>query len=93
MKHSLLKASLISAVVAVSAGCASNSDVESLRGEISKAQQTADQALSAAQAAQQTADAARSAAADAKATADAAKQSADDANTKIDRSFKKAMYK
>ena len=79
MKKSLLKASLVAVSVILAAGCASNSDLAAVREEAAQAQRSADEAKAAAAAAQKTAD--------------EALQSANDANTKIDRSFKKAMYK
>ncbi len=79
MKAHLLKASLIVASIALVAGCASNSDLAAVREQAAQAQRTADEAKAQAAAAQQAAE--------------EAKQSANDANTKIDRSFKKAMYK
>lgn len=79
MKANLLKASVIAATLVLAAGCASQNDLEAVREEAAAAQRTADEAKAAAAAAQQTAD--------------EAKQSADDANTKIDRAFKKSMYK
>jgi murein lipoprotein len=75
----ILKASIVAATLVLAAGCASNGDLDKVREEAAAAQQTADEAKSAAAAAQQTAD--------------EAKQSAADANTKIDRAFKKSMYK
>ncbi|MBK8287514.1 MAG: hypothetical protein IPK95_01830 [Cellvibrionales bacterium] len=75
----MLKASIVAATLVLAAGCASNGDLDKVREEAAAAQQTADSAAAAAAAAQQTAD--------------EAKQSAADANTKIDRAFKKSMYK
>jgi murein lipoprotein len=80
MKTTLLKASVVAATLVLAAGCASNGDLEKVREEAAAAQQTADEAKSAAAAAAQ-------------ATADEAKQLATDANTKIDRAFRKSMYK
>ena len=79
MKTTLLKASVVAATLVLAAGCASNGDLEKVREEAAAAQQTADEA--------------KSAAATAQATADEAKQLATDANTKIDRAFRKSMYK
>jgi murein lipoprotein len=86
MNTNLLKASLIVASIALMTGCASNSDLAAVREQAAQAQRTADEAQATAAAAQQTALEAQQA-------AEEAKQSANDANTKIDRSFKKAMYK
>lgn len=79
MKHSLMKATVVAATLVLAAGCASNSDLEAVRAQAEQAQKSADAANSAAAAAQ--------------ATADAALKSANEANTKVDRAFKKSMYK
>lgn len=103
MKLSALKVSMITLAVAM-AGCASTSDLDAARAESAAqasealaaaktAQQTADAALKAAAEAKQIAEAAKQTASDANGTAQEARQLAEDANTKIDRSFKKAMYK
>lgn len=86
MNTRLLKVSMIVASIVLAAGCASNSDLAAVREQAVQAQKTAD-------AAKATADEAKASAAAAQQTAEEAKQSANDANTKIDRSFKKAMYK
>jgi murein lipoprotein len=75
------------------AGCASTSEIDSLRDEIRQANATADSAASTADAARQEAAAASATAADAKLTAEEAKASADATAEKIDRMFKKSMYK
>jgi len=74
-------------------GCASSSDLDKLRSEIHDATATANDAKSTADAAKQEADAASSAAADAKSTADEAKAMSEATDAKLDRMFKKAMYK
>jgi len=79
MKHTLMKSTVIAATFVLATGCASNSDLAAVREQAMQAQQTADEAKTAAAAAQ--------------ATADQALKAANEANTKIDRSFKKAMYK
>ncbi|HQR51943.1 MAG TPA: alanine-zipper protein [Burkholderiales bacterium] len=93
--------------LALAGGCASTKDLEAVRAvadkaaaAAAKAQATADSAAAAASKAQASADAAKSTSDAAKSTADAAKSSADAANacckdtqTKIDRMFKKSMYK
>lgn len=79
MNTQFLKVSMIAASIVLAAGCASNSDLAAVREQAMQAQKTADEAKATAAAAQQTAE--------------EAKQAANDANTKIDRSFKKAMYK
>ncbi len=93
--------------LALAGGCASTKDLEAVRATADKAaaaamkaQASADSAAAAAAKAQASADAAKYTSDAAKATADAAKASADSANacchdtqTKIDRMFKKSMYK
>ena len=68
------------------AGCATTSDLDTLRTEVQKATATANQAASDAAAAKRDAAAAKSAA---EAAADSARQT----NEKLDRMFKKSMYK
>lgn len=93
--------------LAVLGGCASTKDLEAVRAVADKAvadaaaaKAAADKAAAAAAKAQSTADAARSSADAAVTSAGAAKSSAESANaccqdtqTKIDRMFKKSMYK
>jgi len=71
-------------------GCATTSDLDALRTELkAEVQQANDTANSAAA----KADAASKEAAAASQTANEAKASAEEANSKIDRMFKKSMYK
>lgn len=97
-------ASLLGASVLVLAGCASSGDVDKLRAElradVTRAQQTADQAAKAAAAAQSTADSAgqkadqaMAAASQANQAANQANQTAKDTNQQLDRMFKKTMMK
>ena len=74
-------------------GCASTSEIESLRSEIRQANDTATNAASTAEAARSEAAAAARAAAEANATAEEAKAMAEATDAKIDRMFKKSMYK
>ncbi|MBI5039943.1 MAG: hypothetical protein HZB57_01640 [Gammaproteobacteria bacterium] len=67
-------------------GCASTSDVQSLKDQVAQAQSTADSA------AKDAADA-KAAAAAAQATADEAKAKAMETDDKLNRMFKKSMYK
>lgn len=81
----------VAAVIALVAaagltGCASTSDIQSLKDQVATAQSTADAA------AKDAADA-KAAAAAAQATADEAKAKAQETDDKINRMFKKAMYK
>jgi len=75
------------------AGCASTSEIDSLRSEIRQANDTATNAASTAEAARSEAAAASRAAAEANATAEEAKAMAEATDAKIDRMFKKSMYK
>ncbi len=68
------------------AGCASTSDLDALRAEVDKANSTANQAAADAAAAKRDAAAARTA-------AEQARDAAQDTNEKLDRMFKKSMYK
>lgn len=102
-----LLASLLGTSLLVLAGCASSGDVDKLRADVTRAQQTADQAVKAAAAAQSTADSASQKADQAMAaasqanqsakqadqTASQANQTANDANQRLDRMFKKTMMK
>jgi len=81
-------------------GCANTATMESLRADIVKANDTAESAMSSASAAKSEAAAASRAAEEAKATADEALRIANEANSraketdaKIDRMFKRSMYK
>jgi len=82
------------------AACATSSDVKDLSARVDKAQATADEALSKANAAQTTADQAAASSAEASRKSDAAAQTANDAkatadqtNEKLNRAFKKSMEK
>ena len=68
------------------AGCATTSDLDALRAEVNQANETANGAAAKA-------DTASKEAATASQTANEAKASAEEANSKIDRMFKKSMYK
>ena len=67
-------------------GCATNGDIEQLEGELARVNSAAEQAAADAASAKADAAAARSA-------AESAAQSAEDTNEKLDRMFKKSMYK
>lgn len=68
------------------AGCATNGDIEQLESELARVNSAAEQA--AADAASAKADAAA-----ARAAAEEAAETAQDTNEKLDRMFKKSMYK
>jgi type IV secretory pathway TrbL component len=98
---------LLALSLGVFGGCASTKDLEAVRtvadkavADAAAARAAADKAAAAAAKAQSTADAAKSSADAAVSSADAAKSSAQssdaccrDTQTKIDRLFKKSMYK
>lgn len=74
-------------------GCATSGDLDALRAEVQQANQTADAALAAANEANATAQQANATAQQANATAQDAKATSAITESKIDRMFKKAMYK
>ena len=75
------------------AGCAGTKDVESVRTEVERANATAEAALKVANEANLTAQQARDIAQEANATAQKANATSQTTEEKIDRMFKKAMYK
>lgn len=79
-------ACLLLAALATTAGCATTSDLDELRAEVQKANATAERAAADAASAKQDAAAARTA-------AEQAQQEAAETNEKLDRMFKKSMYK
>ena len=85
-KQNLVTAVLAGILVTGLSGCASTATMDEMRAEIRQANETA-------QAARDEAAAASRAAAEAKAAAEDAKAMAMETDTKIDRMFKKAMYK
>ncbi len=89
----LVGAVLCAVVLGGLGGCASTSEVDKLRGEIDQINQTARNAAAAAQAARTEAAAASQTAAEARAAAQEAKAAAQATDEKVDRMFKKAMYK
>lgn len=74
-------------------GCATTQDIESVRALAEQANATADAALRTANEANATAQEAKSIAQDANATAQNANATSAATEEKIDRMFKKAMYK
>jgi murein lipoprotein len=84
---------MASALTGALAGCASTSEMDSLRAEVRQANETAQSAAATAEAARKEAAAASADAAEAKAMAQDAKATAMETDSKIDRMFKKAMYK
>ncbi len=75
------------------AGCATTSDIDKLRTEVRQATDTANSASATADAARREAAAASMTAAEAKAIAEDAKATSEATDAKIDRMFKKSMYK
>ena len=86
MMRSYTNVILLLALTAGLGGCASTSELDALRAEIREANETA-------QGAAAKADAASKEAAVASQTAEEARAAAEEANSKIDRMFKKSMYK
>lgn len=82
----IITAASMLVVASAMTGCATNGDIEELRAEIAKVNTTASQA--ATDAASAKADTAA-----AKAAAEEARDTAQDTNEKLDRMFKKSMYK
>ena len=79
-------AAIMLAALTGTVGCATTSDLDALRAEVEKANATANQAAADAASAKQDAAAARAA-------AEEARDTAQDTNEKLDRMFKKSMYK
>lgn len=80
------KTGIVILSLAGAVGCASTSEMDTLRAEVRKANETASQAAADAASARQDAAAARAA-------AEEARDTATDTNEKLDRMFKKSMYK
>lgn len=81
------------AAVALGTGCATSQEVQDLRSMVEDAQTTATQASNAASNAQAAADAASARADEAMGAAVESNACCDATNEKIDRMFKKSMYK
>jgi len=99
MKGTTLYRSRMLAIVAATSivvglgGCATTSELNNLRAEVDAVKADASSAKAEAAAASQTANAAKAMASDAVNTANEAKATSEETETKIDRMFKKAMYK
>ena len=94
MLHPIKYSGLLALTALLAAGgCASTSEMDQLRADVAAAQAMAEQASADAAAARQEAAASTATANSALSTAEAAKASADDTEARIDRMFKKAMYK
>ena len=94
MSHAIVKTSTLILTAAIAlAGCASTSDMEQLRADVQQAQATADQAAADAASAMATAEKAESTANAALSAAERAEATSKDTEARIDRMFKKAMYK
>ena len=74
-------------------GCASTKDLNMTKSQIEQTNSTAEMALKTANEAKTTADEAKAIAQEAKATAEEAKATSATTENKLDRMFKKAMYK
>ena len=94
MSYAIIKTSTLVLTAAVAlAGCASTSEMDKLRADVQQAQATADQAAADAADAMTTAQQANSTADAALTTAERADATSRDTEARIDRMFKKAMYK
>jgi murein lipoprotein len=93
MNRSVLLTGSLLAGTFLLGGCASTAEIASLRTQVEQAQSTADSAATTAAAASQEAAAARALAEQAQADAAAAKAKSEETDAKIDRMFKKTMYK
>ena len=93
MNRNALLAGVLLAGTFFLGGCASTSEIANLRTQVEQAQSTADAAAASAAAAQRDAAAAKALAEQAQADAAAAKAKSEETDTKIDRMFKKTMYK
>lgn len=74
-------------------GCATTKDMDVTRSQIQQTNTTAEMALKTANEAKATADEAKAIAQEAKATAEEAKATSATTEDKLNRMFKKAMYK
>lgn len=92
MKSTLLKPLVLLAAGGLLFGCASTQETE-LGQQLDEVRAIAEQAAADAAAARAAADTAQNRADEAAATANSAKQQSQDTEAKIDRMFKKAMYK
>jgi murein lipoprotein len=92
-KPRLLALAAASVLAAGLSGCATTSDLNNLEDRVSAAEAAANAAKADAAAARQEAADAKALAGQAMSTANEAKASADASEAKIDRMFKKAMYK
>lgn len=88
MNRGLKRVAMYSVLVSAAAltGCATNGDLEELRAEVAKVSSTADKAAADAASAKSDAAAARAA-------AEEARDTSQETNEKLDRMFKKSMYK
>jgi murein lipoprotein len=99
MKGPLLYRSRVLAIAAATGivaglgGCATTSDLNALHDDVNAAKAEASAAKAEAAAASKAAAEAKAMASDAMNTANAAKATSEETETKIDRMFKKAMYK
>ena len=80
------RAGLLIAILTITAGCATTGDVDELRADLKRANAAAERAAADAASAKQDAAAARAA-------AEQAQAEAAETNEKLDRMFKKSMYK
>lgn len=93
MVKSASKVSVLVLTAALSAGCATQSDLDALRADLSTTDRKADDAKAAADQALAAAERAEQKASDAESAALRAARAAEEANSKLDRMFKHSMMK
>lgn len=94
-KHSGRKihAAVLASIIGLGAGCTTTPEMDSMRAMVEEAKQEAAEARAAALQAQKSADKAQTTADEALRTAGSAAKCCRDTNEKIDRMFKRSMYK
>ena len=90
---SLVKVTIVASVVGLGAGCTTTPEVQSMQAEVEEAKKAAAEARAAALQAQSSADKAQATANEALRAAQSAEKCCRDTNEKIDRMFKRSMYK
>ncbi|HHH39693.1 MAG TPA: gamma-glutamyltranspeptidase [Sedimenticola sp.] len=92
-KKTVLTLSVLALVTGLASGCATTDEINALKAQVVKAQQTADEAMSMAETANTNAASASEQAAAAMSAADAAQNAADNCSERCDRMMEKAMAK
>lgn len=87
------QAAMLASMIGLGAGCAATPEIEPMRAMVEEAKQEAAEARAAAAQAQSRADKAQATADEALRAAESAAKCCRDTNEKIDRMFKRSMYK